>query len=94
MEKITYLPIKDFVDLGYLQEINRLLLHPCGLALQVDIDEKGEYSFGGVWDYRKDNEGIVYSEGTISNIKIKSVQKEMDKHSLHRINLLGKAIQE
>lgn len=29
------LPIETFVDEGYLQEVNRLLLHPLGLALEV-----------------------------------------------------------
>lgn len=30
-----YLDINEFVDGGYLQEVNRQLLHPLGLALEV-----------------------------------------------------------
>lgn len=30
-----YMDIEEFSREGYLQEVNRLLLHPCGLALEV-----------------------------------------------------------
>jgi hypothetical protein len=29
----------EFRDLGFLQEVNRIVLHPCGLALAVDPDD-------------------------------------------------------
>lgn len=32
---VKYMPIGEFVDGGYLQEVNRRLLHPLGLALEV-----------------------------------------------------------
>lgn len=32
---IEYLPISEFRERGYLHEVNRLLLHPLGLALEV-----------------------------------------------------------
>lgn len=59
---MKYLPIKEFLEAGFLQEINRRLLHPCGLALEVIRDEDGEFRFGGVWDSRDDPEGIIFSE--------------------------------
>jgi hypothetical protein len=32
---IRRMDIAEFRELGYLQEVNRLVLHPCGLALEV-----------------------------------------------------------
>jgi hypothetical protein len=53
--------IKEFRELGYLQELNRLFLHPLGMALEVVLDtETGEESLGGIWDSREDLEGIYY----------------------------------
>jgi hypothetical protein len=62
-DDIKRMPIKEFRDLGFIQEINRQLLHPCGLALEVIVDlETGEEKLGGVWDYRDDPEGIRFLE--------------------------------
>lgn len=33
---VKRLPVAEFVDGGYLQEVNRRLLHPLGLALEVE----------------------------------------------------------
>ncbi len=59
---MKYMPIEEFVSGGYLQEINRRLLHPCGLALVVGEDEdSGEKKLWGVWR-TDDPEGIVFEE--------------------------------
>ena len=56
-----YLDIKEFVDGGYLQEVNRQFFHPIGLALEVGIKEKEqEYYISGVWDYRDDPKGVYF----------------------------------
>src|SRR5438445_10887455 len=34
---IKHMPIREFVDEGYLQEVNRQFLHPLGLALEVTV---------------------------------------------------------
>lgn len=58
---IKRMSVKEFRELGYLQELNRQFLHPLGLALEVVIDnDTGNESFGEVWDYREDPEGITY----------------------------------
>lgn len=51
--------------------MNRGFLHPLGLALEVEIevDEDGTERLGGVWDYRKDPEGIHLSEVAETNVK-------------------------
>lgn len=55
------LSIKDFTDLGYLQELNRQFLHPLGLALAVDVADDGIHTLVGVWDCRDDLEGIAFA---------------------------------
>jgi hypothetical protein len=52
--------IKEFRELGYLQEINRTFLHPLGLALEIVQNEDGSEVLGGIWDYREDEEGIYF----------------------------------
>jgi hypothetical protein len=60
---IKHMPIAEFRAEGWLQEINRRLLHPAGLALEVTIDDDtGEEHISGVWDYRDDPEGIAYAD--------------------------------
>lgn len=60
MKEIKKISIKEFRKSGYLQELNRRFLHPLGLALEVFIDDDGNESLSGIWDYREDKEGIIY----------------------------------
>lgn len=62
MTEIKYADVAELRELGVIQEINRLLLHPLGLALEVRIAEDGSETLGRVWDYRDDPEGIAYGE--------------------------------
>lgn len=57
---VKTIPIKEFREKGYLQELNRVFLHPLGLALQVNVNEDGTEQLGCIWDYREDTEGITY----------------------------------
>lgn len=61
-DKVKRIDVREFRNLGLLQEINRRLLHPCGLALEVVIESDGTERLGGVWDYREDPEGIVFGD--------------------------------
>lgn len=62
--KVKRLSIREFVEFGFLQELNRQFLHPLGMALEVVVDnESGEMSLGGIWDYRHDAEGMLFSDG-------------------------------
>ena len=95
-EPIKYMNITEFREDGYLQELNRVFLHPLGLALQVNIDEDGSESLGGIWDYREDGEGIHYNligsdtkrqrEFLKKSINIKN---KVEKRGLIRQKLLG-----
>ena len=58
---MKYMPIEEFKELGYLQEVNRLFLHQVGLALIVSRnDEDGSMSLCGIHDCRDDPEGILF----------------------------------
>jgi hypothetical protein len=54
--------LKEFRDFGYLQELNRRFLHPLGLALVMAQKEDGTLSILGIQDGRDDPEGIVFSD--------------------------------
>lgn len=79
MDEIKYMDIKEFLEDGYLQEANRLFFHPLGLALEVSIDKKGNYSLGRVWDYRDDPEGMFFGEDTMATDKAKEKAERVDK---------------
>lgn len=56
--------IKEFIDQGYLQEVNRLFFHPLGLALGVTKNTKvkdSDYELDCIWDCRADPEGITFA---------------------------------
>lgn len=65
MAKITTMPVAEFRRMGYLQELNRNFLHPLGVALSVDVDDDGNESFGVIWDYRNDPEGLAFADDLI-----------------------------
>ena len=89
-DDIKRIPIKEFHQLGFIQEINRRLLHPCGLALEVILDkETGEAKLGGVWDYREDPEGMAFAEGVLSVDKFDSVEDLFYAKAAYRIDSLG-----
>lgn len=92
--KVKYLDIKQFRELGYLQELNRRFLHPLGLALEVQVAEDGsEERLGGVWDYRHDPEGMSFGRGVIDPVKVVMVADEWDAKAEVRQEKLGYVIQ-
>ena len=91
---IKRIPIKEFRKLGFIQEINRRLLHPCGLALEVIVDKKtGDEILGGVWDYRDDPEGMYYQEDVLSRAKAQTVIDLFNSKLTHRREEFGHIIQ-
>ncbi len=93
MADIQYMSIKEFRQLGFLQEANRQFFHPLGLALQVVIDtETGEEKLCGIWDYRDDPEGIRYGD-TIDEQKAAYVAKLQAGKAAARQKRLGYVVQ-
>ncbi len=59
-EPIKYIDVKEFKEKGYLQELNRLFLHPLGLAMVVTSLNNGTEFISGIMDAREDPNGMVY----------------------------------
>jgi hypothetical protein len=91
--KIQSLPVREFREFGYLQELNRRFLHPLGLALEVIVNQDGTEVLGGVWDGRDDPEGFVYGPDTMEAEKIQRVSEELRKRKHIRFQKLGYVIQ-
>ena len=95
---IKHIDIKEFRELGYLQEVNRCFLHPLGLALEVMVDDDGNERLGGVWDSRDDKEGFHFglndpkftTEEKIQSFRRKSefINDEYSKRTEIRSNIL------
>jgi hypothetical protein len=93
-DKIKEMSVAEFRRLGLLQEINRQFLHPRGLALEVLIDEVTRVeTFGSVWDYRDDPEGMIYADGVIDLSKATSSQKLLEDKEQCRLETFGWVIQ-
>jgi hypothetical protein len=87
-EDVEKIPAGQFLlDSGLLFEINRKVLHPFGLALEVIVDPDQEIVEGGdatyvlgssLWDYRDDEEGMVFGEKTFKEgiAKLENFMKE------------------
>lgn len=96
---VRRMDLNEFVEKGFLFEINRCFLHPCGLALEVvqhSPDDGGPplTYLGGVWDYRDDPEGMRYGEPPDDPIWITRRKKaasvrahEQERHAARRAAL-------
>jgi hypothetical protein len=89
--------VAEFRRLGLLQEVNRMFLHPRGLALEAIVDDDGSERFGELWDYRDDPEGmgfvdeLVRSPGFAVNAHV--VREMMESKRAARERLYGSVIQ-
>src|SRR5580765_892416 len=79
-DDIKRIDIKEFRELGFLQEVNRMFLHPLGLALEVTVEEDGSEHLGGVWDYREDPEGMIFGDAMLDPEKQLNVDRERARH--------------
>ena len=61
--------IKEFREVGLLQEVNRLFFHPRGLALTVTTSPNERDYISGIWDAREDPEGITFEDGDLDHMK-------------------------
>lgn len=90
-----YMDLSEFVDSGYLQEVNRQFFHPHGLAIVINKDGE-DYSFLGVWDARDDQEGIVFTQWNFEDAQQKRLivhDEFMLHHEARRRLLNGSTIQ-
>lgn len=92
-EKVKRIAIKDFREAGYLHEVNRVFLHPLGLALEVVVAPSGDEMLGGVWDYRDDPHGMIYAEDYMRPEAARNVAAEYAVKAMLRIEQLGYVVQ-
>lgn len=87
--------LAEFRAQGYLQEVNRLILHPLGLALVVETLEGFEL-IRGVRDERVDPEGIIFAPGTLTEAERERgyrIETENDHRAGPRLTRLGYVVQ-
>lgn len=91
--EIRRMDVREFRELGLLQEVNRLFFHPLGLALEVIIQPDGAERIGGIWDYRDDPEGIRFGDDEMDLEKAKRADEFMRAQHARREKVLGYVIQ-
>lgn len=92
---VKYIDLKEFREQGYLQEVNRQFLHPLGLALEIRVDDEGNETLGGIWDYRDDADGMAFVDLTSEDHKSRyqNVQNQLADKALARKEKYGWEIQ-
>lgn len=90
-----YMSINEFADLGLLQEINRQILHPLGLALEVVDRIIGKESYiTRIIDNRDDPEGMIFGcSSTELGVKAQRVVKLAEERREVRTRALGYFVQ-
>lgn len=86
----TKIDLREFVEFGYLQEVNRLLLHPLGLEMVI-TDHGYGLSIDGVEDGRDEVGGLIY--GKVDLDKARRVQEALESAFLERKTTHGFWIQ-
>ena len=96
-EEIKTTDMTFIKDSGLLFEINRRVLHPFGLAISVREDVlTDEWVVANVWDYRDDEEGMIFEEETFQHglDKLNKFMENIGNEKLRkRKELLGYVIQ-
>ena len=96
MSELKYLDLKEFREIGFLQEVNRLFFHPRGLALEVTVvEETGEVRLSGIRDYRDDPEGCVFANIPMEQAlgRAMNVAREYARHRQPRRDQFGWIVQ-
>lgn len=86
---LKYMSIKEFVEFGYLQEVNRQFFHPLGLALEAHVDpDSGIARLGRIWT-TDDTEGFIFGSATINPDKSRRVEKRRLRMARARMKEFG-----
>ena len=88
-----YLDPQLLVELGILQEINRRVLHPRGLALGVAHAGGSVTGIAGIQDHREADGGLIFSQTLLSVAKKKKFDELLSERSARREERLGYVIQ-
>lgn len=97
IRQVKRMDLQEFMEFGFLHEVNRLCLHPMGLALEIIFDKDPEtgvlknHKLGGIWDYRDDPEGLIFQK--LDPEKMERVREHCRKKTASREEHLGYIIQ-
>lgn len=99
--EIKYVNVKEFRDFGYLQEVNRLFLHPLGMSLVIDDNPATGAKLAGILDYRDNAAGIIFDcanmpKDVLADMKMKQyrVQQQWRERADKRDEEFGWALEE
>jgi hypothetical protein len=90
---VRHLPVAEFRQTGFLQEVNRQFLHPLGLALSVELAPDGSERLGAIWDCRDDPEGIRFVPSAVDPDKARRVAEQRERLAGSRQARLGYVVQ-
>ena len=90
---MNVLPVEVFMEMGFLQEVNREFFHPLGLALRVRANEDGRWVLDCVADYMSDPEGVYFDENVLDPKRARMVADFRAERRPTREKLLGYWIQ-
>jgi hypothetical protein len=94
--------LREFMELGYLQEANRRFFHPLGLALFARVNDHGDVVELGCYDDRGDPEGWRFdlsswpsAEEALARFKTNAatIEREWDARQVARAERLGYVVQ-
>ena len=92
MRDATSEELLKVIENGTLHEVNRLLLHPLGLALCVHADDDGKPT--GISLLRDDDpEGTVFAPNTLNRDKAEAFRVAFEARCEHRKQVLGFGVQ-
>lgn len=83
--------LNEFVERGYLHEVNRQFFHPLGLSLTVQGSDDGVFEIVGIQDHRNDPEGVRFRE--VNWEKVYSIRDEQEARRPAREEALGYWVQ-
>ena len=69
------MPVKEILDKGILHEINRLVLHPAGMAMSIDAATGPAHFIADIWDSRDDPEGFFFGSDLLSEPKREHIRE-------------------
>lgn len=85
---MKYAEIHELQDLGIIQEANRLLFHPLGLAMEVRED------CVVFQDWRADPAGVIFGDAVADPAKHAAFCKFKHEREAPRVEELGYCVQE
>jgi hypothetical protein len=93
-DQVPEMNIEEFLEGGFLQEVNRRFFHPLGLAMSVKTHGDGTVTLHKIWDGRDDPEGFTFEGWNESDTaRALVIDEEMERRLQIRREKLGFGVQ-